>query len=109
MNPGIGGDDPSIYYYDSDYPSPYDTLFPENFDPVTEYQGLAFDIERYRELIRQHRWSGSGALLRYRSRGHSTCARWARSDRCGHQRGHVAKIPQLARKRESGSLPKESL
>jgi ubiquinone/menaquinone biosynthesis C-methylase UbiE len=51
MNPGIGNDDPSIYYYDSDYPSPFDTQFPENFDPVTEYQGLAHDIERYRELV----------------------------------------------------------
>lgn len=51
MNPGIGADDPSIYYYDSDYPSPYDTLFPENFDQTTEFQGLAFDIPRYRELV----------------------------------------------------------
>jgi len=50
MNPGTGNDDPSIYYYDSDYPSPYDTFFPENFDSVTEYQGIAFDIERHREL-----------------------------------------------------------
>ncbi|HEY4490805.1 MAG TPA: hypothetical protein VI958_02350, partial [Acidobacteriota bacterium] len=53
MNPGIANDDPSIYYYDSDYPSPFDTLFPENFDSVTEFQGLAFDIERYRLHVRQ--------------------------------------------------------
>ncbi len=51
MNPGLGNDHPSIHYYDSDYPSPYDTIFPENFDSITEYQGLAFDIERYRELV----------------------------------------------------------
>lgn len=51
MNPGISSNDPSIYYYDSDYPSPYDTLFPENFDQTTEYQGLAFDLNRYRELL----------------------------------------------------------
>ncbi len=51
MNAGIGNDHASIHYYDSDYPSPFDSLFPENFDSVTEYQGLAFDIERHRELI----------------------------------------------------------
>ena len=53
MNPGLGNDHPSIHYYESDYPSPYDTMFPENFDPITEYQGLAFDIERYRELVKE--------------------------------------------------------
>ena len=51
MNAGIGPNDPSIYYYDSDYPSPYDTLFPENFDQTTEFQGLAFDLQRYQELV----------------------------------------------------------
>jgi SAM-dependent methyltransferase len=53
MNPGIGTSHPSITYYDSDYPSPFDTLYPENFDRTTEDQGLAFDIERYRELVRE--------------------------------------------------------
>ncbi|MCI0605505.1 methyltransferase domain-containing protein [bacterium] len=52
MNPGLENNHTSIYYYDSDYPSPFDTLFPENFDAITEYQGLAFDIERYRELAK---------------------------------------------------------
>ena len=51
MNPGIGNDDPSIYYYDSDYPSPAESLYPENFDSITEYQGLAFDIARYLGLV----------------------------------------------------------
>jgi SAM-dependent methyltransferase len=50
MNAGIGSNDPSIYYYDSDYPSPFDTLFPENFDHTTEFQGLTFDLERYQEI-----------------------------------------------------------
>ncbi|HSE39889.1 MAG TPA: methyltransferase domain-containing protein, partial [Acidobacteriota bacterium] len=53
MNPGIGTNHPSIHYYDSDYPSPFDTLFPENFDEVTEYQGLTYDLARYRELVAQ--------------------------------------------------------
>jgi SAM-dependent methyltransferase len=53
MNPETGIDDPSIYYYDSDYPSAGDSLYPENFDAITEYQGLAYDIERYREIIRE--------------------------------------------------------
>ena len=51
MNAGIGPNDPTIYYYDSDYPSPFDTLFPENFDETTEFQGIAFDLERYQELV----------------------------------------------------------
>jgi SAM-dependent methyltransferase len=51
MNPGIGNDHPSVHYYDSDYPSPFDKRFPENFDSITDYQGLAFDIDRYRELV----------------------------------------------------------
>lgn len=51
MNPGMSQDDPSIYYYESDYPSPYANLFPENFDETVEAQGLAFDIDRYRELV----------------------------------------------------------
>ena len=49
MNAGISSDHPSIHYYDSDYPSP-DGLYPENFDSVTEYQGLAHDLARYREI-----------------------------------------------------------
>jgi SAM-dependent methyltransferase len=53
MNPGLGNNHPSIDYYDSDYPSPYDTIFPENFDRITEYQGIAFDIERYREIVKE--------------------------------------------------------
>ena len=55
MNAGIGSEHASIHYYDSDYPSPFDSLFPENFDSTTEFQGLAFDIQRYREII-----SGTG-------------------------------------------------
>lgn len=49
MNAGVSSDHPSIHFYDSDYPSP-DGVFPENFDATTEYQGLAFDHERYREI-----------------------------------------------------------
>src|SRR5262249_56343670 len=49
MNAGISSDHPSIHYYDSDYPSP-DGAYPENFDSTTEYQGLAHDLARYREI-----------------------------------------------------------
>jgi SAM-dependent methyltransferase len=59
MNPGIDNDHPSIHYYDSDYPSPFDSLYPENFDAVTEYQGLANDLQRYRELVAE----SGGAVL----------------------------------------------
>ena len=51
MNAGISSDHPSIHYYDSDYPSP-DGVYPENFDSVTVYQGLAHDLARYREIAK---------------------------------------------------------
>ena len=50
MNTEISDDDASIHYYDSDYPSSDHGLYPENFDEVTKYQGLAFDVARYQEI-----------------------------------------------------------
>jgi ubiquinone/menaquinone biosynthesis C-methylase UbiE len=50
MNAGISSSDASIHYYDGDYPSPVASLYPENFDETTKYQGLAFDIDRYLAL-----------------------------------------------------------
>jgi len=41
---------PSVHYYDGDYPSPDSSVFPENFDEITAYQGLAHDITRYKEI-----------------------------------------------------------
>ena len=41
---------PSVHYYDGDYPSPENPVFPENFDEITADQGLAHDIARYKEL-----------------------------------------------------------
>ena len=41
---------PSIKYYDGDYPSKEFSLFPENFDDIVHYQGLAHDVEKYLEL-----------------------------------------------------------
>jgi SAM-dependent methyltransferase len=52
MNPGLADDHSSILYYDGDYPSPYTSRFPENFDATTELQGLAHDIDRFREIAR---------------------------------------------------------
>ncbi|SRR5712692_1407372 len=50
MNSDVDSNNAAVYYYDSDYPSPDLSLYPENFDEVTEYQGLAFDVPRYKEL-----------------------------------------------------------
>jgi len=50
MNADISDDDSSIQYYDSDYPSEEHGLYPENFDEVTKFQGLAFDVARYKDL-----------------------------------------------------------
>src|SRR5215471_13626594 len=49
MNAGIPDSHASIHYYDSDYPSP-NGKFAENFDEVTPFQGLAFDLQRYLEI-----------------------------------------------------------
>jgi ubiquinone/menaquinone biosynthesis C-methylase UbiE len=50
MNADADLSNSSVYYYDGDYPSPELSLFPENFDEVTKFQGLAFDVVRYREI-----------------------------------------------------------
>ena len=50
MNSDLSDDHPSIHYYDSDYPDPDGDGFPENFDAMTEFQGLAADIARFRGL-----------------------------------------------------------
>ena len=44
MNAGLSDDHVSIRYYDSDYPWRETTPIPENFDPITERQGLAHDV-----------------------------------------------------------------
>jgi ubiquinone/menaquinone biosynthesis C-methylase UbiE len=50
MNGNTNQNDPTIYYYDADYPSPHSSIYPENFDEITNYQGLAHDIARYKEI-----------------------------------------------------------
>jgi hypothetical protein len=45
MNAGLPDNDPTIHYYDSDYPS-RDAIYPENFDEITAYQGIADDVAR---------------------------------------------------------------
>jgi SAM-dependent methyltransferase len=46
--------DAATIYYDGDYPSQHFGVYPENFDGVTVFQGLAHDIARYVELAGQH-------------------------------------------------------
>lgn len=53
MNVGVADHDPSVLYYDGDYPSKDNEMFPENFDETTICQGLAFDIPRYLEIASQ--------------------------------------------------------
>ncbi len=52
MNAGLDATAP-IHYYDSDYPWAENALYPENFDSVTAFQGLAHDVTRYRAIARQ--------------------------------------------------------
>ena len=53
MNAGLDQWHSSITYYDSDYPSPFTSIFPENFDETTKFQGLEHDIDRYLELANE--------------------------------------------------------
>lgn len=50
MNVGLNSNDPTISYYDGDYPSPFSSRFPENFDSTTKAQGIEQDIARFQEL-----------------------------------------------------------
>ena len=50
MNADADSTSSIVHYYDGDFPSSEFSLYPENFDEVTVYQGLAFDVARYREL-----------------------------------------------------------
>src|SRR4051794_33599430 len=52
MNAGAEPNHPTIYYYDSDYPSPLTSVCPENCDEVTVGQGVAYDVARHREIVR---------------------------------------------------------
>lgn len=53
MNAGSPEDHVTLEYYDSDYPSSHFGRFQENFDEITEQQGIARDVERYREIARE--------------------------------------------------------
>src|SRR5690348_10402625 len=52
MNSGLESTHPSVQYYDGDYPSKEFSVFPENFDQTTAFQGLSHDAQRYEELAR---------------------------------------------------------
>lgn len=54
MNPGLDDNHATIRFYDGDYPSPYDSRFPENFDDrMTVFHGISHDIDRYRGLAKE--------------------------------------------------------
>jgi SAM-dependent methyltransferase len=53
MSEWTDGQNPMLEYYDADFPSRDLGRFPENFDAVTEYQGLAHDVPRYLELANE--------------------------------------------------------
>ncbi len=60
MNADLPDDHSSIYNYDGDYPGQAISPFPENFDPATIDQGIAYDIDRYQELANE---SQGGSVL----------------------------------------------
>ncbi len=81
MNSTLPDTDASILYNDSDYPSGDHARFPENFDAVTELQGIAFDVDRYLEIAKGLDGSilevgcGSGRIAIPLARaGHEVCA-----------------------------------
>ncbi|MCW5803568.1 MAG: class I SAM-dependent methyltransferase [Deltaproteobacteria bacterium] len=50
MNPDTSENDATFYYYESDYPSATLGRYPENFDAITKFQGIAHDVARYEEI-----------------------------------------------------------
>jgi SAM-dependent methyltransferase len=50
VNASAPADDPVIGFYDSDYPSATHNPCPENFDDVTDFQGIRHDVARYESL-----------------------------------------------------------
>ena len=59
MNAGLADTHPSIHFYDSDSPGKETTAIASNFDEITAYQGLAHDVDRFKELARER----GGAVL----------------------------------------------
>ncbi len=53
MNAGLTADHSSIHYYDGDYPSQEHSIFPENFDEITAFQGIRHDVGRYADIAAQ--------------------------------------------------------
>lgn len=53
MNTWLDAQSAINHYYDSDFPAEQFCRYPENFDSITEYQGLRFDVPRYLELAQQ--------------------------------------------------------
>ncbi len=54
MNAGLqNSTHPSLIYYDGDYPSKYYSKYPENFDEIVPFQGLAYDIDKYLQLANE--------------------------------------------------------
>ena len=43
----------TAHYYDSDYPSEDHSVYPENFDEITGYQGVRHDVNRYLGIARE--------------------------------------------------------
>lgn len=52
MSNWTNAEDPSLHYYDGDYPSEHHAVFRENFDETTRFQGLMHDVERYRAIAK---------------------------------------------------------
>lgn len=50
MNADSDASDSAVHYYDGDYPSPELSPYPENLDEVTLFQGVATDVDRYKEI-----------------------------------------------------------
>lgn len=51
MMPGLPDDHPSIRYYDGDYPGTETSLIAQNLDSTLAVQGLAKDVDRFREIV----------------------------------------------------------
>ncbi|MCC7275875.1 MAG: class I SAM-dependent methyltransferase [Alphaproteobacteria bacterium] len=107
MNPGIPDDDPSIEFYDSDYPSTLYSPHPENLDAKVASQMIAHDLDRYRALAKAAQGPvlelccGTGRIaIPLAADGHEVVGVDVSAGQLARCRANLARVPAAAGKLE---------
>ncbi|MGE0718667.1 MAG: class I SAM-dependent methyltransferase, partial [Alphaproteobacteria bacterium] len=103
MNPGIPDDDPTVVYYDSDYPSAHHGIYPENVDSIVPTQMIAYDVDRYRGLAKTaggpvlELCVGTGRVaIPIAADGHDVVGVDISAGQLARCRANLARVPQAA-------------